>query len=282
MSRSIPTTVTSTDQVTVQLHDLGGSGPLLLLSHATGFCGQVWAPMAETLAEQYHCVAFDHRSHGRSSRPVGRSLEWSGMAEDIVAVVEALSPDEPVAAVGHSMGGTTLAIAEVARPGTVAKAWTFEPILFGGESLGTRSEPSEISQGARRRRATFADRDEVIARYGSRPPLDVLDPRALRAYAEHGFRDLPDGTVTLCCRPEDEAAVFEHHNSGARTTIGDVTIPFLIAASGDERLPAQAVRAAAAEFPHLDLAIYEDLTHFGPLEAPERMARDCLAWLAAN
>lgn len=282
MTKTIPDTVASADQVTIQLYDLGGDGPLLLLSHATGFCGQVWAPMAESLRQHYHCVAFDHRAHGRSTGPVGRSLEWSGMADDVVTVARTLSPGAPVAAVGHSMGGSALAMAEATNPGTVAKAWTFEPILFGGEPTGTPAEASEISEGARRRRPTFANRDEVMERYGSRPPLDVLDRRALEAYVTHGFRDLPDGTVTLRCTPEDEAAVFEHHNSGAKSLIGEVTVPFLIAASGDGRPPAEAVLETAKRFDHLDLAVYDDLSHFGPLEAPERMAADCLAWLAVN
>lgn len=278
----LPTTVTSTDGVTIRLYDLGGHGPLLLFSHATGFCGQVWGPMAEALSAHYRCVAFDHRAHGRSTRPVDRPLEWAGMAEDIISVVTAISPDGPVAAVGHSMGGATLALAEVARPGTVAKAWTFEPILFGSDHLGEGSEPSEISQAARRRRPTFENRDEVIERYGSRPPLSVLDQRALKAYADHGFRDLPDGSVTLRCLPEDEASVFDNHNSGARQQVGLLTIPFLVAASGDGRPPGQAVIAAAAEFENLDLVVYDEVSHFGPLEAPERMAEDCLRWLKAN
>lgn len=278
----VPETVASTDDVTIQMYDLGGDGPPLLFSHATGFCGPMWAPMAEVLSEHYHCVTFDHRAHGRSSRPVGRSLDWMGMAEDIVAIVTAISPGEPVAAVGHSMGGTTLALAEVANPGTISKAWTFEPILFGKTHLGPESEPSEISEGARRRRPTFSSREEVVERYRSRPPLSVLDDRTMRAYVDHGFRDLPDGTVTLCCRPEDEAEVFEHHNTGGRHKVGELTVPFLVAASGDGRPPAEAVLAAAKEFDNLDLAEFDDLSHFGPLEAPERMAEACLSWLQAN
>lgn len=279
---TIPETLASVDDVTIRLYDLGGNGPLLLLSHATGFCGQVWEPMAETLTDRYHCVTFDHRAHGRSTRPVGRSLEWAGMADDILTIVDALSPGEPIAAVGHSMGGTTLAMAELAKPGTISKAWTFEPILFGDTHLGPGSEPSEISDGARRRRPTFDNRDEVMERYGSRPPLSILDRRALRAYVDHGFSDQADGTVTLRCLPDDEAEIFQHHNSGARQTVGGLTVPFLVAASGDGRPPGDAVIAAAKEFDNLELAVYEDLTHFGPLESPERMGNDCLAWLEAN
>lgn len=277
----IPETVRSTDDVTLQIYDLGGSGPLLLLCHATGFCGRVWEPAAESLSEHYRCITFDFRAHGNSTRPVDRPMVWAGMGEDVLAVAGAISPNEPIAAVGHSMGGTTLILAEDMRPGTFSKAWTFEPILLEGDTAaGEQADPSEISTGARRRRAVFDSRDEVYERYSSRPPLSSLDPRALRAYVDHGFRDLPDGTVTLSCQPEDEAGVFEYHNSGARSIIGSMTIPFLVAASGDGGFPAVSTVEAAAEFENLELAKYDNLTHFGPLEDPDGIAADVAAWLS--
>lgn len=276
---AFPYRVRSTDEVELWLHDLGGSGPPLLLCHANGFCGPVWGPVAETLGRHYHCLAVDFRAHGRSTRPVGRSLDWHGMADDVLAVVEAISPDGPIPAVGHSLGGTALALAEVRQPGTLTRAWVYEPILFDEYTGSPRAEPSFMAAGARARRPVFADRAEVLARYSARPPFSEVDPRALQAYVDHGFEDLPDGTVGLRCRPEDEAEVYEHHQTGARSAIGDIAIPFLVAASEDPAGPGFAVLEASEEFPHLDLAVYSDLTHLGPLEAPDRIAADCLAWL---
>lgn len=275
----IPDTVASTDDVTLRLYDLGGTGPPLLLCHATGFCGQIWEPMVAPLRRRHHCISFDFRAHGRSTRPVGRSLVWDGMADDVLAVANAISPDRPIAAVGHSMGGTSLLMAEHRKPGTIERAWTFEPILFGDEPHVEDPNSSDISERARRRRAVFADRDEAFKRYGSRPPLSLLDERALRAYVDHGFRDLADGTVTLCCRPEDEAAIFEFHNSGARRIVGSIAMPFVVVASGDGQAPALAVIDAAAEFQNLNLWRYENLTHFGPLQDPDRIGADVAAWL---
>lgn len=280
---AIPDRVPSTDGVDLQVHDLGGDGPLLLLCHATGFCGRVWEPAAETLRRRFHCITFDFRAHGASTRPDHGTMAWRGMAEDILAVVDAIGPDGPILAAGHSMGGATLVMAETSRPGTVARAWTYEPILFEGPDLDAdgrfEAEQSPISEGARRRRADFADRNEAYDRYASRPPLDRLDPRALRAYVDHGFRDQPDGTVTLACRPGDEAGVFEHHRSGAWNQVPKLTVPFLLAASGDGQRPAEAVIAAGEAFDNVELARYEELSHFGPLEQPERMATDIGAWL---
>ena len=275
---AVPATVASTDGVTLALHDLGGDGPLLLLAHATGFCGPVWAPAAETLTRRFQCVALDFRAHGASTRPDG-PMEWAGMGRDVVAVVEALSPDRPVAAAGHSMGGAALVLAESTRPGTLARVWSFEPILFGRSPDLVGPQPSPISEGARRRRASFASRSEAYERYRSRPPLDRLDERALRRYVDHGLVDAGDGTVTLACRPEDEAGVFEHHNTDAPAVIGSLAIPILIAVSGDGERPAEAGRAVAAANPELELVVYDDLTHFGPLEDPDGLANDILDWM---
>jgi pimeloyl-ACP methyl ester carboxylesterase len=275
----VPATVGSTDGVELRIHDLGGEGPLLLLCHATGFCGPMFAPVAEVLGRRFHCVTFDFRAHGRSTRPSHRPLEWDGMADDVVAVVEALSPDAAVPAVGHSMGGSALALAEAARPGTIERAWTFEPILFERTSDIVGPQPSPISTGARRRRATFASRDEAAERYRSRPPLDRLDERVMDLYLEHGFEELADGRVTLRCRPEDEASVFEHHHTTAGSAIGRLGIPFLIAISGDGERPAEAGRATAEATPGVELVVYRDLSHFGPLQEPDRLAADIDAWL---
>lgn len=283
---NLPKTVPSTDGVELRLHDLGGDGPPLLMSHATGFCGPVWGPLAEGLHQSFRCVAFDFRGHGHSSKPDVSKLAWRGFGQDVLAAVDAVSEcfghPGPLPAVGHSMGGAALVLAEADRPGTLSKVWTFEPILFEGRSEATPPQPSEISEGARRRRPTFASRDEAFERYSSRPPLSSLDERVLRAYVDHGFADQDDGTVTLCCSPEHEAAVFERHNSGVRSLVGQLTIPFLAAASGDGRPPAETVIAVADEYPNVELARYDQLNHFGPLQDPSGLADDILTWMSSH
>ena len=131
-----PTTVASTDGVEVASYDFGGDGPLLMVCHATGFCGGMYEPIARHLTDRFHCVGLDFRGHGRSERPDGVSMAWSGMGHDLLAVIDDArskrgeSDDTPVLAIGHSMGGASIVLAELLRPGTIAKAWALEPILF--------------------------------------------------------------------------------------------------------------------------------------------------------
>src|SRR2546429_7959455 len=72
-------TATTVDGVSIAVHDLGGSGPPLLMAHATGLHGRVWEPVASELAGRFHCVAFDERGHGDSGLPPGLDFEWRGI-----------------------------------------------------------------------------------------------------------------------------------------------------------------------------------------------------------
>lgn len=276
--------VGSTDGVTVAAYDFGGTGAPLLFCHATGFCGMVWQPLAEALSSRFHCYALDFRAHGHSTRPRGDDMAWNGMAEDIIAVVDAVSDGEPVRGVGHSLGGGSLVLAEAARPGTLAACWAFEPILFA--SPPPEEDPdapyrSHMSDQARRRRAVFDSRHQVYRRYRSRAPLDQLDDRCLRAYVQYGFRDRPDGRVELSCSPESEARTYEQHRTGADELIGGLGIPYTLAIGSEIDRAAEAVVEVAARFPQLKLVRYPELNHFGPLQKPERLADDIAAWFAS-
>ena len=70
----------------VVVHDLGGSGPPLLLCHATGFHGRVWQPVASHLPGR-HCYAPDLRGHGDTPLPGEEPLDWYGFADDVLAAL---------------------------------------------------------------------------------------------------------------------------------------------------------------------------------------------------
>src|SRR5690606_36662726 len=96
--------VLSSDGVTLALHDLGGDGRPVLLCHPTGYLGMTWAPLAAELADVAHCWALDFRGHGDSTSPASLDFSWTGMGDDVLAVVDELGLTEMRAA-GHSLGG---------------------------------------------------------------------------------------------------------------------------------------------------------------------------------
>lgn len=273
-------TIQSTDGVEVAVYDFGGGGPPLVLCHATGLCAGVWEPFAAHLADRYRCIALDFRGHGSTRTPDEVEMHWSGMADDLLAVVDAVADGGPVRAVGHSMGGAAIVLAAGARPGVIARGWAFEPILVPRQVLSeVPGEKPGLAEGARRRRADFDSREDAVQRWGSKPPYSSIDRRCLEAYARHGLLDRPGGGVTLACRPHREAEVFEHHDSGAFELLDEIELPLAVAVSGDGEGPARMAELASQAHPWLHLERYPDLNHFGPLQAPERLADAAAAWL---
>lgn len=266
--------IASTDGVELEVHDLGGDGPDLLLCHATGFHGRVWEPLAARL-DGHHRWSVDLRAHGDSTTPTDRSLEWYGFADDILSVIDALGLDRPFG-VGHSKGAASLLLAEQARPGTFRALYLFEPVVVPTEHVGQPSLDNPLSQGALRRRTRFASRDEAVANYAAKPPFSTLHPEVLRLYVDHGFVDDGDG-VTLKCDPADEAQVYAHglaHHAFA--ALDTVDCPVTIAVGAEDTVPAIFGRPIAAALPHGRLLTFGDLAHFGPLEAPEVIATSIL------
>jgi pimeloyl-ACP methyl ester carboxylesterase len=272
--------VPSTDDVTVAVHDLGGDGPPLLIAHATGFCAGAYRPMAAHLATSHHVWALDFRGHGDSSAPTADRFDWSGMADDLLAAVDAVAGGIPIVVFGHSMGGACAVLAEHRRPGTFRSAYVYEPIIFPPLPEGAVSNGPTLSAGAAKRRATFPSKAEALLRYASRPPLDTFRAAALWAYVDSGFADGPDG-VTLKCAPAHEAATFDAPGKPdfevARTV--DLPVTIAIGSVGNGFTPARFGAPLAEAMPAARLEQHPDLGHFGPFEDPAGIAAGVLASL---
>lgn len=266
--------VSSTDAVSLELHDFGGYGPTLLIAHATGFCAGAYGPLAARLAERFHVWALDFRAHGDSTLPGGGDLTWRGMADDVLAVADALG-EGPLLAVGHSMGGACLMGAELRAPGTLRAAYLFEPIIIPARS-DAMAGGNPLANSARRRRSGFPSRLEALGRYAGRPPLGTFRADALSAYVEHGFAAAPDGTVTLKCSPESEAAVFEAAGKPRIDELGAIATPVVVACGSRDPGPGPAdfAPAVAAALPDATLLRYAHVGHFGPFQDPDTIADD--------
>jgi pimeloyl-ACP methyl ester carboxylesterase len=266
--------VSSTDGVELAVHDFGGRGPDLLIAHATGFLALAYEPLAQYLTSHFHVVGLDFRAHGDSPRPLDRQLDWLGMSEDVMAVVDGLGVG-PLFGFGHSMGGAALVLAELARPGMFRAMYLYEAVLMPSRVYPTTIESNPMSAAASRRRPVFGSRLAALENYASKPPLNELRDDALRAYVEHGFRDLPDGTVELKCAPADEAETFLFGpTTGAFERLNEVACPVTIArGTPDSFGPASFSEAAAEALTASRFVTFDHLGHFGPLQEPDTIAR---------
>ncbi|MGQ0805585.1 MAG: alpha/beta fold hydrolase [Actinomycetota bacterium] len=261
----------------------GGDGAPLLLAHATGFHGLVWAPVAEQVVAAGRRVwSFDFRGHGDSDRSPGLDYHWDRFADDVLAVVDqlGLAGDPGLLAAGHSKGAAALLRAEQEHPGTFARLWCYEPVLFPSDEPLEPRDDFPLAEGARRRRAVWPSREAVRESYASRPPFDVLAPDALRAYVEHGLRDRDDGSVELKCAPEDEAAVYSMGvANGVYPRLGEIACPVLVACGEEtDAMVPKLTQMVVDRLPRGRLEVMSGLGHFGPLQDPSAVAGSMLAF----
>lgn len=269
--------VPSTDGVQVAVHDLGGLGPTLLISHATGFHGQCYAALAGELVSDAHCVAFDYRGHGDTAHPDGVEVSWRRSADDAIAVAEWVEPD---VCFGHSMGGTCLLLAAARRPELFPRLVLFEPIVPPPHSLPSGLD-NPLAAGALRRRATFPSYQEAIDNFAAKPPLNQFRADALHAYVHHGFRPVPGGGVTLKCTPQLEAETFgAGAESGAFELLGEIRSEVLVLAGRRDGSPPPELADAVAEgLDHAELRRIDQFDHFAPMSHPVEFAAEIRAWL---
>ncbi len=280
----------STGGVTVAVHHLSGlsetsglsgtsgtSGrPRLLFAHATGFHSRCYQPIADSLGDRFECFGVDFRGHGETPAPAGWQVEWTPFGADAMVTAAYLAPPEGIVAVGHSMGGAALLMAAARRPRLFERLVLYEPIAHPPQVQDIDMEQHPIVLGARRRRRRFASFDDAYDNFSSKPPLSTIDPAALRAYVEHGFRPVDDGSgeIELRCSPEIEAGVFRSaRRNGVWDLLSEIDVPTLVVAGAiEEQQPSRWCRDVAERLPLGTYIELPHLSHFGPFTHPGDIA----------
>ncbi|SOB80601.1 SDR family oxidoreductase [Streptomyces sp. 1331.2] len=81
------------------------AAPTVLLVHGYPDTHAVWDDIAADLARDHHVVRYDVRGAGESGVPADRDgYRLERLAEDLLAVADAVSPDRPVHLVAHDWG----------------------------------------------------------------------------------------------------------------------------------------------------------------------------------
>ena len=124
----------------------------------------------------------------------------------------------------------------------------FEPIILSAQKIDQKAPSISwklLSGGVP---CSLPGKTQLID--SSRPPLDELHPECLKAYVDHGFVDLADGSVELACNPILESRAFEQFLQDGWERLPQITMAVLVAygASGLDR-PSTAAPAIANRLP---------------------------------
>jgi pimeloyl-ACP methyl ester carboxylesterase len=174
----------------------------VVLVHGFLDAAGTWDLVAPTLAAAgYRVLAPDMRGFGDGARvPEGSYYHFADYVFDLAELVDALSPGEPIALVGHSMGGMIASLFAGTFPERVAH-------LVNIEGLGPPDNPFEVGptrmrgwiEQVRRSRtrairpqATFS-RDEALARMRANHPN--VAPEVLAHRLPHLVADAGGGLV---------------------------------------------------------------------------------------
>jgi pimeloyl-ACP methyl ester carboxylesterase len=183
------------------------SGPPLLLLHGFMARWQTFLPVIAALSSRWHVYALDFRGHGGSGRAPGqyRIADYTG---DVIAFIEDKFV-EPVALLGHSMGGHIAVEVAVRVPAKVRALVVGDIPLHRETGLKLETEAFTRFHAALRELLSSqrppAETVSVLA--ALRPDLDtvalrawakrlcLLDPGILEYHAEGRLRELLEGMV---------------------------------------------------------------------------------------
>jgi pimeloyl-ACP methyl ester carboxylesterase len=257
--------------------------PAVVLHHATGFLARLWEPVAERLAAYgWRVLAYDARGHGESEKPAPTSdnYDWHRCADDLRAFMDALAL-RGTPFVGHSMGGGVGLFLAGTRPEYLSRLVVIEPIVMPGGFVADETRRNEMAEGARRRRMAFANAEEMLAQYRSRPTFANWREDVLRLYVEHGTWKREDGSLELKCSGEVEGAMFAQSGSlPVWDVLPRIEAPVLVVrGETTEAFLTMVAEQVAARIPGGRLETIEGAGHLAPMEVPDAVAEMLVEFL---
>lgn len=185
-----------------------GSGPTIILLHATGFLPWLWHPIARELSDSYKIIAPYFCDH-RETDPAKGGLGWMKLADDLCQLCTRLEIDHPFL-VGHSMGATVMVLAEAVHGPKAAGMILIEPIFLPQDfyKIQIRVEDHPLASKSIKRRNYWADAPEARKYLKTRGLFKNWDKEMLDLYIKYGMVTGETGGLQLTCPPQKEASLF--------------------------------------------------------------------------
>jgi pimeloyl-ACP methyl ester carboxylesterase len=258
--------------------DVGDGPPLVLLHGALASTGPGWAgsPVAHVehfaaLAEHFRVIAPDTRGSGATVHP-GGPAGFDVLADDVIALIDALGLDRPLVA-GFSEGGATATLVALRRPDRIRGL-----VNHGGfDYFDAQHMAEQIEHGFR-------------PLFGGRPGATSADPDA----AARAFQGEPSMAATFATMRADYDAAqgrdhwrtylgqfFDRTTAGVGRTTEDLsalTMPALILV-GDRDMfcPVEVACTAYRALPAGELAVIANTGHEITSPIVDAMSRFLLA-----
>lgn len=252
------------------------SRPRLVFAHANGFPGLSYRSLLDPLAESFDLHPLDRLGH-HPDYPVNHN--WGNLVDELLSYLP--DSDTPLLGVGHSLGGTLMAMAADKQPERFCGVIMLDPPLMLGRDAWAmkaakrfgfvdRVTPAGKTLG---RRTVWPSREAMANSLRRRGLFRRFTPDALNDYIEAGTRVLADGSVELTFDPRIEVEIFRHLPDHLTRLPRRLSVPVeVVAGENSDLLTASRIKrlqrfgVAVSRVPG---------THMFPMEHPEE-TRDAI------
>jgi pimeloyl-ACP methyl ester carboxylesterase len=262
-----------------QLYRWDGDNPQpLLFAHGWGDSGETFQFIVDHLSSRHTIVAFDARGFGRTQWPQD-GYWFADYLADLEAIIDAISPSEPIDLLGHSMGGNVAMMYAGVRPQRVRRLINLEgfglrPTTPDRAPARYREWLDEVKDGTSYATYdTFEQLEKVLARRNPRTSAECIAFIA-RSWA----RQRDDGRVELRCDPRHKRVnPVLYQRDQAEACWREILAPLLFVV-GDKADIAQRLTDSAAAghfsqlFRSLTMATIADAGHMLHHERPADVA----------
>lgn len=217
-----------------------------------GYMGiaDIWAPLVVPLSTQYHCITYDNRGYGRSSKPTSPTdFSLTKVASDITSLLNSLRIHDPVLLVTHSFGSLIASEFFHQHPDRV------KGIVYTGAVIAGMFDDPEATVHA-------------LTYNGHLPSA------AAQFYINLGLsRDIALEAAKWSC-----AARMSFARSMVNASLGgrwsDIVVPTLVVQGEEDNItPSEVAQKLHALLPQSRLELLKGVKHFPSTESPERLGR---------
>jgi len=225
-----------------------GSGfPVILLHGGLGHSGNWGYQLPDLTGAGYRGILVDSRGHGRSSRD-GQPYSYELMASDVLAVMDVLHIDR-AALIGWSDGACTSLVVAGKAPTRIAG------VLF----FACNMDPSGVKE-------IVFEADSALGRCFARHTIDYAQlsttPDQLKAFVD---------AVSLMQKTQPNYSVDD---------LAEISVPVTVVQSeNDEFIKREHATYLAKTIPHAELVMLDGVSHFAPVQRPQKFNTAMLAFL---
>lgn len=247
-----------------------GRGPeTVVFAHGLLWSGRMFADQVRALREEFRCITFDFRGHGRSDIPA-HGYDMDRMTRDAADLIETVN-GSPCHVVALSMGGFVGMRLAIRRPG----------LLRSLVLLNTSADPEPRDKARRYRRLAFVTRWLGLRIVAGRVlpimfgPKFLADPQRAELRMKWRAELLANDPVGVARAVQAVVA-----RDGVHDQLDRITVPTLVIVGGhDAATPPEDGQRIHRAIAQSRLVKIPDAGHTSTVEEPEAVNRAIIAFL---